>query len=208
MPPPPEPDTSRLSSPTTRLDPESSAQLLERMKGGDDEALERLIARYLTPLRRWAHGRLPLWTRSMSDTQDVVQDAIVRVLRQLGTFEPERPGALHAYFRKAVLHRILDEIRHARRRPAGTSLDDDLATAGPSPYELAVQKEDRDTFELALSEVRDEDRELIIARVEWGLDYEEIAEAVGKATPDAARVAVRRAVLRLAEVMDKRRRSS
>ncbi len=145
----------------------------------------------------------------MSDTQDVVQDAIVRVLRHLVTFEPERPGALHAYFRKAVLHRILDELRHARRRPVGVSLEDHLASSAPSPFDLAVEKEDQDTFEAGLSELDEKDRELVIARVEWGLEYEEIAAALGKATPNAARVAVRRAVLRLAEAMElKRRRNS
>jgi RNA polymerase sigma-70 factor (ECF subfamily) len=190
---------------TANPDPESSTRLLERVKGGDQEALEQLVARYLVPLRRWAHGRLPSWARTMSDTQDVVQDGVIRVLRHLATFQPERPGALHAYLRTAVLHRIFDELRQARRVPAGIGLDDDLASTLPSPYELAVKQEDREIFEAALAELRDEDRELIIGRVEWGLDYEEIAAALGKPTANAARVGVRRAVLRLAGVMERKR---
>ncbi|MGH9374402.1 MAG: RNA polymerase sigma factor [Vicinamibacterales bacterium] len=164
-----------------------------------------LIGRYLVPLRRWAHGRLPSWARTMSDTQDVVQDAILRVLRHLVTFEPERSGALHAYLRKAVLHRIFDELRHAHRSPPGVELDEDLRSALPSPYELAVESEDREIFEAALDELRDEDRELIIARVDWGLDYEDIAVALGKPTGNAARVGVRRAVLKLADIMNRKR---
>ena len=200
-----EPDLPRSARPIASADPESSTQLLDRLRSGDEEALDRLIARYLVPLRRWAHGRLPMWARSMADTQDVVQDAILRVLRHLGTFEPERSGALHAYLRTAVLHRIFDELRRARRAPVGVELGDDLTTAEPSPYERAVAQEDREIFEAALQELRDEDRELIIARVEWGLEYDEIAVALSRPTPNAARVGVRRAVVRLAQVMERKR---
>jgi RNA polymerase sigma-70 factor (ECF subfamily) len=190
---------------TASPNPETSTQLLERLKGGDEEARGQLIGRYFRPLCRWAHGRLPPQARSMSETQDLVQDAILRVLRHLETFEPERPGALHAYLRKAVLNRILDELRAARRGPAGVELDDSLPSIQPSPYEMAVKQEDREIFEAALEELREEDRELIIARVEWGLDYDDIAAALGKPTANAARVGVRRAVLKLAGIMDRRR---
>jgi RNA polymerase sigma-70 factor (ECF subfamily) len=141
----------------------------------------------------------------MSDTQDVVQDAIIRVLRHLATFQPEGPGALHAYLRKAVLHRIFDELRHAHRYPPGAALEDHMPSALPSPYELAALQEDHDIFEAALAELRNEDRELVIGRVEWGLSYDEIAVALEKPSANAARVAVRRAVLKLAEIMDRKR---
>lgn len=190
---------------TASPNPETSTQLLERLKGGDEQARGQLIGRYFRPLCRWAHGRLPARARSMSETQDLVQDAILRVLRHLETFEPERPGALHAYLRKAVLNRILDELRAARRGPSGVELDDSLPSIQPSPYEMAVKQEDREIFEAALEELREEDRELIIARVEWGLDYDDIAAALGKPTANAARVGVRRAVLKLAGIMDRRR---
>lgn len=190
---------------TASPNPESSSQLFERLKAGDEEARGRLIGRYFRPLCRWAHGRLPASARSMSETQDLVQDAILRVLRHLETFEPERPGALHAYLRRAVLNRILDELRSARRGPPGIELDEALPSHQPSPYEMAAKQEDREIFEAALEELRDEERELIIARVEWGLDYDDIAAALGKPTPNAARVGVRRAVLKLAGIMERRR---
>jgi RNA polymerase sigma factor (sigma-70 family) len=186
-------------------DPESSVQLLERLRNGDGDALELLLARYLRPLQRWAHGRLPSWARTMSDTHDLVQDAIVRVLQHLADFEPEHPGALHAYLRTSVAHRIVDELRRAHRRPPGVELDSDLLSALPSPYDSAASREDRRIFEAALLELRDDDRELVIGRVEWGLTYEELARALGKSSPDAARIGVRRAVVRLAKVMERKR---
>src|SRR6185436_14884630 len=42
-------------------DGESSIELLDRVRGGDREAMDRLFVRYLGPLCKWAHGRLPQW---------------------------------------------------------------------------------------------------------------------------------------------------
>jgi RNA polymerase sigma-70 factor (ECF subfamily) len=53
-----------------------------------------------------------------------------------------------------------------------------------------------------LQRLRAEDRELIIARVELQQSYAQIAAGHGKASADAARMAVTRALMRLAEEMD------
>ena len=55
----------------------------------------------------------------------------------------------------------------------------------------------------ALQRLTVEEREAIIARVEMGYSYEELAEALGKPTPDAARKAAHRALVRLAEEMER-----
>ena len=41
------------------LAPEATVELLNRIKSGDDTALERLLERCIPALRRWARGRLP-----------------------------------------------------------------------------------------------------------------------------------------------------
>ena len=53
----------------------------------------------------------------------------------------------------------------------------------------------------ALQRLKAEEREAIIARVEMGYSFEELAEALGKPTPDAARKTAHRALVRLAEEM-------
>src|SRR5690242_17786883 len=62
---------------------ESTYDLLALVRQGDREALDRLFARCLPPLRRWARGRLPTAARGALDTQDLVQDTIVNSLRRL-----------------------------------------------------------------------------------------------------------------------------
>ena len=57
---------------------ESTFDLVERAKRGDQAALNRLYARFLPSLRRWASGRLPRWTRDLMDTDDIVQETVLR----------------------------------------------------------------------------------------------------------------------------------
>jgi RNA polymerase sigma-70 factor (ECF subfamily) len=76
---------------------ETSVELLIKAQGGDGDALDRLLARYMPRLRRWASGRLPSSARSMVDTSDLVQDAVIQALPHLSTLEIRTDGALDAY---------------------------------------------------------------------------------------------------------------
>ena len=58
-------------------------------------------------------------------------------------------------------------------------------------------------YEAALARLRAEEREAIVARIEMGGSYQEVAQALGKPSADAARMAVSRALLRLAEEMNR-----
>ena len=103
----------------------ASLVLLERVRAGDTAALNRLMDRYLPRLSRWASGRLPQWARDLSDTDDLVQDTLIRSVANLDHFEARGEGALQAYLRGAVMNRIRDEIRRQRRTPAVEPLDSD-----------------------------------------------------------------------------------
>ena len=180
---------------------ESSLVLLVRARDGDEEAIDRLAGRWLPRLQRWATGRLPDWARGLADTQDLVQETVFQAFRRIGSFEVRGEGALQAYLRQAVLNRIRNEIRRHSRRPAADEIDPDLTSLDPSPLELAVGREVVAQYEAGLARLRPEDREAIIGRVEMGLSNEELAEALGKPSPNAARMAVERALVRLATEM-------
>lgn len=183
------------------MDSESSVELLQRVRRGDEDALEILLHRYVPALRRWARGRLPRWARDLADTEDIVQDAVLKSFRRLENFEYRHEGALQAYLRQVVMNRVRDECRRAGRRPASGELDEDTPGDGASPLEAAIGAQAVDRYETALGTLRSEDREAIVARVEMGFSYAEVAVMLDKPSPDAARVAVARALVRLAEAM-------
>ena len=195
-------DGDRFPSETSRsVDPESTFHLIERARAGDQQALERLFSRHLKPLQRWARGRLPKWARDLADTDDLVQDTLVQTFKRIEHFEPRRVGALQAYLRQAVLNRIRNELRRKGRQPHATDLDGLEVESVESPLEQAIGQEAVERYEGALQRLKAEEREAIIARVEMGYSFEELAEALGKPTPDAARKTAHRALVRLAEEM-------
>jgi RNA polymerase sigma-70 factor, ECF subfamily len=181
--------------------PESSQELLRKARSGDAAAIDRLCARYLPRLRRWAGGRLPHWARDLLDTDDLVQDTLIQTVRKMDTFEPRHEGALQAYLRQALLNRIREEVRRVRRHPPGSAIERDNPDPGPSPIESAIGREALDRYEAALKRLSEEDQQAIVLRIEMGYTYNELAEAMGKPSPDAARMAVTRALARLAEAL-------
>jgi RNA polymerase sigma-70 factor (ECF subfamily) len=90
------------------------------------------------------------------------------------------------------------------RYPTPSGLEDDTEHADPSasPLDEAIGHEAVERYEQALQRLRPEEREVIIARVELQQSYAQIAAAHAKASADAARMAVTRALVRLAEEMD------
>ena len=188
-------------APAGRDEPTASGELLERARDGDSRALSALFRRQGSALRRWAHARLPRWARHVADTADIVQDALLQTFRRLDRFDDRGRGALQAYLRQAATNRIRDELRRIERRPGIDDLEGipEPAASGPSPLQSAADAERDQRYKAALATLTEEEQLLIVGRVEMGYSYEQLALVSGRVTAEAARVAVRRAILKLAE---------
>lgn len=192
MTPPPDPPPSDLLI---------TNELLRRAKQGDRDALEALTARYLPRLERWASGRLPAYARSLFDTSDLVHETLLRAIQGLDGIDVRGPGGFQAYVRQAVLNRIRDQLRWARRRPGPETVPEDLLSRDPSPLEEAIGADVLERYEEALAQLGEEERKLLHLRIELDYGYEEIAAIMERGSRDAARVAVSRALRKLAEIM-------
>jgi RNA polymerase sigma factor (sigma-70 family) len=166
-------------------------------------AIEQALEALLPFLRRFTHARLPQYARRRMDTGDLVQEAVVGVLRNLGEIHLADPDALRRYLVVAIQHRICDEVRRAglgevtNGSPAGAA----AADARPSPHDDAVEDEYQRQYREALLRLREDERQLLVGRIELSLSYEELAIATGRPNAEAARNAARRAALRLARLM-------
>lgn len=201
--------SARTSEPLSDGDllSESTVRVLERARRGDRSAVGILIERAMPPLRRWTRGRIPRHARGGADTEDIVQDALLRTLKRIESFETRSVGALRAYLRQSVINRIRDLIRSARRRGVVVEPCDSLHDSLPSPLERAILRERLDQFLEALQRLRPADRQAIIWRIELGYSVDDIAQRLGKSKPAAA-MTVSRALARLAKEMDVESRSS
>lgn len=197
----PEPPPAPPGADTPPL--ESTSLLLERVRGGDAAARERLFARVLPALTRWAHRRLPAGKRDLSETEDLVQLSLMRALSRLDSFESDREGAFLAYLRQILKNLVRDELRRVRAR--GTEpLSESREDPAPSPLERTVSRDVLDRYERSLEKLPEESRQAVLLRVEFGYTYPEIATALGKASPDAARMIVGRAMVEIARHMRER----
>ena len=185
------------------LSDEPTIELVLSARNGDRMALEALLERCLPPLKRWAHGRLPAHARGSLDTGDLVQEAAMHVLARLDKFEPRHVGAMQAYLRTSVINRIRDEIRKVGRRPAVVELSEDPPSPSDvtSPLEAVIRAEAYDRYRIALDKLRTRDREMIVAGIEVQWSIAEIAQRLGLAAVDTARVAGSRSLKRLSTAL-------
>lgn len=182
--------------------PESTATLLSLFRNGDASARERLLARYLPMLRRWAHGRLPAFARDLNDTNDLVQITLLSALRNLDQFESRHEGALLAYLRTSLMNAIRGELRRVGRAGVTIGLADS-PEALDAP--LSVPRLDSDQwldYENALAKLPEHKREAVLLRLEFGMSYAEIAAALERPSEAAASMMVSRALIELAQHLE------
>ena len=179
------------------LSDEPTIELIIRAKTGDLEATNALLERCLPPLKRWAHGRLPTAARGSLDTDDIVQNVALHMLKRLDRFEPRHVGAMQGYLRQAVINGIRDEVRRIGRQPPPIELPEHAPSDRASALEAAIEAETYERYREALTNLRPKDRELIVARIEMQWSFAEIAHRFDLPSIDAARMAVSRALRRL-----------
>ncbi len=178
---------------------ESTLHVFNRAREGDQDAARVLIERAVPGLRRFTHGRIPSYGRGTADTEDVVQDAVLRMLSRLDAFQHRSVASLQAYLKQTVVNSVRDVVRRVRRRGVPLEPTEDIATDNPSPLEQAIKRQSAARFLAALQRLKPTDRQAIIWRMELGYSYDEMARQLGKSSAAAARMTVNRAIKRLAQ---------
>jgi RNA polymerase sigma factor (sigma-70 family) len=161
---------------------------------GAHEAVLRdsLFEQEFRSLKRRVKDRVP---QSLElDEDDLVQQTITDAFRRIQGLEPPPARAMGAYLRQVVMNRIRDEVRRQSRARLTGEPDEER-------NEFPIGPEMKERYEAALEQLSERDRELIQARLEQGLSYEQVALLVGLPSVEAARIAVMRAIKRLAEKM-------
>lgn len=96
---------------------ETSVSLLERLAGEPtDNDWKRLLDLYQPLLRAWI-ARLGVMP---SDTDDLAQEVLLVIFREIGDFERRRTGAFRAWIRIILIHRVRDFFRSQKYRPTAT----------------------------------------------------------------------------------------
>lgn len=199
------------NTPPAAIDVAATAMLLARIQGGDEHARDDLYLRFEGPLLRFLHGRLPSAARGVLDTHDAAQEICLKVFRSLGSFEHRGVGAFWAFLRSAALNYVRDLSRTPNKLSRGEPLMEASQAppvAASAPLDRVIRGEDFESFERSVAVLDDRTRGALLMRFELDAEYSVIAEEFGYASSDAARMAVTRAIDRVAAEMARERRGS
>jgi RNA polymerase sigma-70 factor (ECF subfamily) len=156
------------------MDDESLDRLVAEAQGGDPEAFGRIFDAYSGPIFRFIASRV----RSPSDAEDLTQLVFVKALEALPRYEA-RGVPFGGWLFRLARNAIIDEVRtrrdHLSLVSAVTRETDD---AGPEAS--AALRDDLDRIAQAMSELTDDQREVIELRFFAGLSVLETAVAMGR----------------------------
>lgn len=167
------------------------------MSRGQKDELEDLFRRELPPLRRWAFAHVPSSVRRAGDTDDFVQLAILRTLRRLPLLRRDGDTTLQSYMRRVLVNLVRDYTRANGRRPGLVSLEDEDAPLADSQLSTMIAAQTYARYRAAVTVLSPRERTALVARIERGLPYEEVARRARCASAGAARVMVGRALRRV-----------
>jgi len=175
--------------------------VLTRAQRGDRRALNTLFGRELPRLRCWAQARVPrrLWPRA--DVDDFVQLTFIRALGRYHHFTVRESATFQHYLRRIFLNLVRDELRREARQPETTELFDLEGDVVPDALDLLLGRESRRRYRTALLSLPVRTRAALIARLEQGAPYGDIARRLGAPSEGAARALVARGVRSLTAEM-------
>ena len=171
----------------------TDAALIAAWHGGDEPAAAELVRRHARALARFLAGAGAL----AADVDDLVQETFIRAFRALGRF---RGQCQFRTWLMTIGGNVLKDAHRRARRARVVPLGDDLRATDGDPHERVVAGEAERRLVAGLEQLPRMQREVFLLRAQQGLEYEEIAAALGT-TPGAARVHYHHAVRRLKEHM-------
>jgi RNA polymerase sigma-70 factor (ECF subfamily) len=197
---------------------QKTQQLVALAKRGDPSALGQLCGVYAERVRRMVRLRMGPELRSQLESVDLVQDALIAALEDLGDFTYRHEGDFLWWLSKIAENRIRDHIDrfHAAKRDvrrqvrldttSGSSGDGQIRAAVPmittTPSVVLSRREELDRLEQAMDRLKSEYREvLMLAKIE-GLGHKEIANRLNK-SPAAVAKLLSRAIVALANAFEK-----
>lgn len=170
--------------------------LLERIRGGDSDAVRVLVGRHQGVVYRFLLGFL----RDEDEASDAAQDTFLKALDRLGTFRGD--AAFRTWLLAIARNEALGRVRKQRRRR-----EESFDTAVPLPDETPSPEEQYERTELdgrvreVLEELPEKQRLSVSLRLFDHLSFREIGEATGS-SEGAARVNYHYGIGRLREMLE------
>lgn len=187
--------------------PAETLRLLRAWHQGDAEARDQLIQRELPWITAHVQKRIGPLLKARGETQDYVQEALLRVLDYGPRFQSDDVGRFRGVLVRVIENHLRDlcdwhqadkrDVGRERRLQSDSVIDLDRGRAVTRPSEHAARDEQRAFLQLAMELLDPDDRRVILLRQWQELEFAEVGKALG-ISEDAARMRFQRALPRLA----------
>ena len=182
------------SSDATATETIADEALVERVRGGDENALTELLRRY----RRFARAKARAYFLVGGDREDIVQEGMIGLYKAVRDYRAEHGASFRSFAELCITRQILTAIKTATRQkhaPLNTYVsfdrphDDDpsrtVADTLPDhgvtdPLEVIVASDDVATLRRIFDELLSELEADVLNLYVEGRSYQEIAERLGR----------------------------
>lgn len=189
------------ASPEARPAP-ADLELVEKIRQGDQPALDLLYKRYAAPVYSLVWKIL----QNSEEAEDVALEVFWQVWRQADRYDPAR-GAPPAWIFTLARSRAIDRLRARNRREDRTiSIDDpnlhfDPLDENASPDQVVSFRQSRDAVRAALEKLSPVQREAVELAFLKGMTHVEIAEKLGQPL-GTVKTRIRQGLIRLRKHLD------
>ncbi len=180
--------------------PSETGVLVRRARGGDHAAMSALLERYQPRVLRIVRRRIGRDLRSRMESGDVVQDAMVEIIRSLGGFTPSDDRSFLRWISGVIENRLRNHARNAGEAPIHGLQPGTVEAASPGPAASVDLRREQELLNDGLASLGEGHREIIRLRNQERLSFREIGERTGR-SEDAAFMMHKRAKARLVRIV-------
>lgn len=185
--------------------------LYDRATEGDQDALDRLLQRYLPQLHAFVHARLGAQLRARESSLDVVQSVCRELLSAQSKFDFQGEDRFRGWLFTAALNKVRERHRrlHADKRDVAREVDAEVTDSFAAmahlltPSQDAIGNETSAALRASLAALSEEHREVITLARLVELPHRVIAELMGR-SEEATRQLLARAMVQLVRELGRR----
>ena len=188
-----------------------SSALLQQVKGGDQRALQSLLATHLGPLRAFVRLQSTPLLRTRETESDIVQHVCVEVLQRVENFTFVSESKFRGWLYGAVLNVVRDRDRYHKADRRSPTREEDISNPdalltsyrsirSPSSHLLAA--EETRQLEEAFERLPPHYAQVLALAKVAQLSRTDMAEQLG-ISPEAVSKLQKRAILRLSKELKK-----
>jgi RNA polymerase sporulation-specific sigma factor len=170
--------------------------LVDRARGGDEQALELLLTRY----RHYARAKARSYFLAGADKEDIVQEGMIGLFKAIRDFQGDKNTAFRAFAELCITRQIITAIKTATRqkhmplnsyvslnKPASFDGDDDrsladtlVAPAVSDPIDLVISAEEVADIRSSMGRVLSSLETEVLRLYMDGKSYQQIADMLGR----------------------------